>query len=217
MKNLAKMSALGSKTGDGLTDFLVAQLLLSAAILLVFALTGTVVYSKEVPVKEWWQLDFKISKPQVRHFRDYDGRYRNFLFMTYTVSNTTKKKIYFYPDFVIKTDVNTKHLDTIYPKLQGQLERERGKIYLNAAQVTGPISPGQTKAAIAIFKNVDPRADKLIFYCFGFTNAYKFDERDENKILYKVWRMDYNRPGDEIDRQYDKLIPVESRWDYEGL
>ena len=217
MEKLPKVSRLKRKVFDGLKAFFDKGFLAGVSILVVFACAAAVLYSKEVPVKEWWQLDFKISKPQMRYFKDYDGRYRNFLSMTYRVTNKTNKKIHFYPDFVIKTDVNTRHLDTIFPKLQTQLESERRKNYLNAAQVTGPIGPGETKQGVAIFKNVDDWADKLIFYCFGFTNAYKFDERDESKILYEVWRIDYHRPGDEIDRQYDKLIFIEEKWDYQGL
>jgi len=174
-------------------------------------------FAREVPVKNWWVLDFKISKPHVRNMQDDDGEYKNFIYFTYTVSNKTEEKIYFCPDFLIETDVNTRHWDGLFHKLQYQLETMRGRALDNAAEIVGFIEPGETKEGIAIFRGVDDRADRLIFYCFGFTNAYRFDDRDENKILYRVWKIIYNRPGDEIDRFLDKLIFEDQIWDYHGI
>jgi hypothetical protein len=190
-------------------------LALSLAVLL--ACSATSLSTREVPLKNWWELDFKISQPQVRFFKDYDGTFRNFVLFTYTVTNKTKQDIRFYPDFLIETDVNTQHWDTVFIKLEEQVEAEEGRTILNSAQVIGVIKPGETKRGLAVFRGVDDRADWLHIYCFGFTNAYKFDERDEDKILYRVWRMDYHRPGDEIDRRYDRLIFSESAWDYHAL
>ena len=186
------------------------------AVLVSLAVAATAI-SRDVPVKNWWTLDFNISEPHVRHMQDDDGVYKNLIYFTYAVTNKTEEKVYFCPDFLIETDLGTKHWDGLFHKLQYEIEAQRGRPMFNSAEIIGFIDPGETKEGIAVFKGVDDSADKLTFYCFGFTNAYKFDERDENKILYRVWKIIYDRPGDEIDRHLDKMIFEDHIWDYHGL
>jgi len=193
-------------------------LVFKCSIIFAFLLMLSVhLFSREALLKNWWELSFNISTPVIRNFQDEDGVYKNFIFITYKVTNKTKGNIYFCPDFLIETDVNTRYWDSLHLKLEQQIEMERGKGYLDGAGIIGGIEPGETKEGIAIFKNVDDKADELAFYCFGFTNAYKLDDKVENKALYKVWKIIYRRPGDEYERQRDKVTLEFEDWDHKAL
>jgi len=192
-------------------------LLAAFCFLAVFIFMEVPLFSKEVPVKDWWHLDLKISEPQIRNIRDYDGKYKNFIYFTYKVTNGTNDEIFFCPDFLICTNLKTKHWDGLHLNLQFQVEADVGRKYLNCSEVIGYIKPGDSIEAMAVFKGVDDRADEISIHCFGFTNAYKYDERDENKILYEVWKKVYKRPGDEIERHRDKMILQWKGWTYKAV
>ena len=125
------------------------------------------------------------------------------------------------PRFILKTednDLDELYVDEINLEIQKAVfQREFGRRgvnlkMLNSAEAISEIGepvPGDDKDAlskavygVAVWRNVDPRADFFSVIMSGFSNAYRIstDEHGNRIVEEKVVVQRFARPGDEFDQ-----------------
>ncbi len=137
----------------------------------------------------------------------------------------------FMPEFTLVTSDNDRqevYVDEIIPEAQQLIsQRERQKL-LNSIELIQPVPeavegderPAKMIYGVAMWKNVDPLADRFTVYMTGFTNSYLATEGpDGNEIFLKrTVRQRYWRPGDELNL-FEKEIRTEdeAEWIYRAI
>ncbi|MFN0197137.1 MAG: hypothetical protein ACKVT0_10340 [Planctomycetaceae bacterium] len=137
----------------------------------------------------------------------------------------------FMPEFTLVTSDNDRqeiYVDEIIPEAQLLIsQRERQKL-LNSIELIQPVPeafagnerPANMIYGVAMWKNVDPQADRFTVYMTGFTNSYLAVEGpDGDEILLKrTVRQSYWRPGDELNL-FEKEIRTEgeAEWIYRAI
>ncbi len=92
------------------------------------------------------------------------------------------------------------------------------RLYLNPRELRQQrfIKPGQKLHAVAIFKNVDPRARILEMHVSGLWDVVRVDgyEPEDLKLHYenKVLKVVYEFKGDEFERERDVLAQTKREW-----
>jgi hypothetical protein len=157
-----------------------------------------------------WILDFAF-KPVRLLTMEVRGRRRPIHYLYYRVINNTGEPRMFVPDFTIVTDSGRRYSETVLrdaiPLIR---DREDPTVPLyGAVDVIGVIPPSGAKQGIddaifgaAVWDNVDPRADAFKVYVQGLSNGYRMvpsPDGGEPQIQHKTLRIDFYRPGDELD------------------
>jgi hypothetical protein len=90
--------------------------------------------------------------------------------------------------------------------------------YLNPRELRQQrhIKPGQRIMAMAIFRDVDPRARRIEVHVSGLYDIFRVEQytEDETKLVYenRVLKKAYEYPGDEFEREKDVLYERKSEW-----
>lgn len=148
-----------------------------------------------------------------------------------TDKSLAKKTQVFVPEFTLVTDdTNPKisYIDRVMPAAQPIInKRERGEAfpYLNSIEVVGPVPPvvpydkpgGTEIRGVAMWRGVDPAADRLTLYITGFSNGYMLTKAPDGTEM--VWRktliQQFWRPGDHIDQDEREIhYSGKPEWDY---
>ena len=130
-------------------------------------------------------------------------------------------KSMFMPEFTLVTSDNDRqdvYVDEIIPEAQTAIiKRERQKL-LNSIEQIQPVPEAASNGkrpenmiyGVAIWRNVDPEADRFTIYMTGFSNAHiAAAGPDGNELtLRKTVRQRYWRPGDEVET-FEKEIRTE--------
>jgi hypothetical protein len=139
-----------------------------------------------------------------------------------------RKTQVFVPEFTLVTDdteTPISYIDRVMPAAQPIInKRERGK-YLNSIEVVQPVPPvvpydkpgGADIRGVAMWRGVDPAADRLTLYMTGFSNGYVVTKAPDGTKM--VWRktliQKFWRPGDEIDQDEREIhYSGKPEWDY---
>lgn len=141
----------------------------------------------------------------------------------------------FVPEFTLVTDdggVQKTYHDVVLPEAQEAILKQReqrkanGARYRNSVEVVSPIpdqtdaetAPGQTIWGMAMFRGVDPEADRFRVFMTGFSNGYKLTKvpgTDEPLVLRRTIRQEYWRPGDGIDQnEFEFRLKGDPVWEY---
>lgn len=146
--------------------------------------------------------------------------------------NAADKKItpLFAPDFTLVTadagEAKVYH-DVINPQIQRAIERREGIKLKNPLQMMGPPppvtavdSPEEVKNArygVAIWRNVDPKTDRVVLFMTGLSNGYRLSTDPTGKLLVerKTVVQKFWRPGDEFEQDEEEFrFEGEPRWIY---
>lgn len=138
----------------------------------------------------------------------------------------------FVPEFTLVTDDTEppiSYIDRVMPAAQPAINaRERAREaagYLNSIEVVGPVppvqpydKPGATEIrGVAMWRGIDPAADKITVYMTGFSNGYVVKKAPDGTDM--VWRktliQKFWRPGDDIDQDEREIGYFGNpEWDY---
>ncbi len=125
----------------------------------------------------------------------------------------------FVPEFVLvtnDTDSPEFYTDVLCPEaLEAINRREKGN-YLGSVDVTGPIpKAGKTGSGrkgiegVAIFRGVNPDADRFTVYMTGFSNGIQVVKQPDGStsILNKTIMQKYWRRGDRFNQSEVEIVP----------
>lgn len=154
-----------------------------------------------------WVLDFVFKPVRIRTI-EVPGRGRKQIYyMWYRVANRTGKPRLFVPQFILTTDTGRRYEDVVIPQAIPVIQaREEGIPLLGAVSVMGMIPPSvkpdedEAVHAVALWENVDPRADAFSVYVRGLSDGYQAIEAPgrERQVKFKTLRVDFSCPGDEF-------------------
>ena len=186
----------------------------ACALAILFALAaGAVAYEVRISKLNTWELAFTSKAPRsIEVFEDNQSvLYR---YIIYQVTNNTAQDVDFYPTFQLETEDGTVTNSLIYVEAYKQLEGRFGKELLDSARIAGVIKPGETRKGVAIFKGVDLASDVLTVYVGGLSGDIKSQKNAEGKltVLYRTYKLIYQRPGDEYDLSIDAVTLKSSEW-----
>jgi len=145
-----------------------------------------------------------------------------------TDAELARKTQVFVPEFTLVTDDTApkiSYIDRVMPAAQPAInDRERGT-YLNSIEVVGPVPPvvpydtlgADEIQGVAMWRGIDPAADRLTLYMTGFSNGYVVKKAPDGTDM--VWRktliQKFWRPGDEIDQDEREIkFFGDPEWDY---
>ncbi|MEK7449326.1 MAG: hypothetical protein AAB019_07560 [Planctomycetota bacterium] len=187
-----------------------------------------------------WELEFTNQTPELFTYVDSTGDKKNYWYLVYTILNRTEKPIRLAIDICIKTDTNKYYQDIWHPLIEDQMISNEEKLgglplgvqkirikelkeelkYLNCKEIRDKkeIKPGETIKGIAVFKELDPRANELEVMVGGLIDIIKvsFTEPPEIKPVYeyepKILKLAFSQAGDEFFK-HDKPVtdPVDPR------
>ena len=182
------------------------------AILLALA-AGAVAYEVRISKLNTWELAFASKPPRSIEFVQ-DSQPVQYRYVIYRVTNNTSQDIDFYPTFQLETEDGTVTNSQIYVEARQQLEKRFGKELLDSSRISGVIKPGETKEGVAIFKDVDAASDVLTVYVGGLSGDIKSQKNQEGKltVLYRTYKLVYQRPGDQYDLSIDSVTLKSSEW-----
>lgn len=145
-----------------------------------------------------------------------------------TDRDLAQKTQVFVPEFTLVTDDTDppmSYIDRVMPAAQPAInKRERGE-YLNSIEVVGPVPPvvpfetpgAKEVRGVAMWRGVDPKADRLTLFMTGFSNGYFVTKAPDGTDM--VWRktliQHFWRPGDEIAQDEREIkYSGNPEWDY---
>lgn len=134
----------------------------------------------------------------------------------------------FVPEFTLvtdDTDPKISYIDRVMPAAQPAINKKERGVYLNSIEVVGPVPPvvpydkpaGEEIRGVAMWRGVDPAADRLTLYMTGFSNGYVVTKAPDDTEM--VWRktliQQFWRPGDSIDQDEREIhYSGKPEWDY---
>ncbi len=127
----------------------------------------------------------------------------------------------FVPSFLLYSRDNRKaYLDRInpvaIPKIQAREDASRR--LLNTVQITGEIEASDEQQdnsvwGVVTWEDVDPETDFFTIYVQGLTNAYRWvDTPEGRRYAYKTLRLDFWRPGDDLDETEGQIRFLKHSW-----
>jgi hypothetical protein len=154
-----------------------------------------------------WVLDFAFKTLRMKTV-DVPGKGRKQVhYLWYRVVNRTGKPREFVPQFVILTDAGKRCEESVLPTAVPSIQaREDPSIKLLGAVEVAGVIPASAKASVddavfgvAIWDNIDPKADRLSLYIRGLSDGYQDIAGPDGKMAtrYKTLRIDFIRRGDE--------------------
>jgi hypothetical protein len=185
-------------------------------VLLVPVLLLAAASAQEESKYQRWTLDFERGKLAYVALEDALGKVSLHWYLTYKVTNNTKKEVPLEIAIHAKTDTKKTYRDSIDPLAQRALEKETKKKLKNAlAMGSGKIAAGAAIEAVAFFGNLDPNYDKLEINVAGLVDkvdVVKGKRYYEKKVLI----LTYLRPGDEFGAAADPITFDGKKWIIEG-
>jgi hypothetical protein len=185
-----------------------------SALAILFALAaGAFAYEVRISKLNTWELTFASKAPRSIEVTE-ENKLVLYRYVIYQVTNNTAQDVDFYPTFQLETEDGAVTNSLIYAEAYKQLEGRFGKGLLDSSHVAGVIKPGETRKGVAIFKGADPASDVLTVYVAGLSGDIKSQKNSEGKltVLYRTYKLVYQRPGDEYDLSRDAVTLKSSEW-----
>lgn len=143
-------------------------------------------------------------------------------------SEVPDEKPMFTPEFLLVTEDTTpqkRYFDRVIPVAQAAINKRERHNYRTAVELLGDLpalTPANSKSlksldGIAMWRGVDPKADKFKVYMTGFSNGYRIRKlpNGEEAVERKTIVQEFWRPGDEIDQHEEEIRPTgEPQWIY---
>jgi len=169
-----------------------------------------------------WYMVYKVTNNgnPLRHVPVKD-QFENVKFEVQRIDDLPSAPVRFFPRFVLETkDTSEKkeYLDRVIPAAIEKIsERETGgsKLY-NSVEISRfdiPVTTDEKDNSIwgvVTWEDVDPDTDYFSIYIDGLTNAFRYEDADENydasseplsyrKFKQKTLKLNFWRPGDRLD------------------
>lgn len=157
-----------------------------------------------------WVLDFSYKPLRLRTLETPGKGRRVVHYLYYRVTNHTGEPRALIPQFTLITDTGKRYEEAVIPSAVKQIQnREDPSIPLiGAVDIDGMLPVSSKKNVddavygVAMFENVDPKADGLHVYVRGLSDGHKDvtpPGADKPVTQYKTLRLDFIRRGDHID------------------
>jgi hypothetical protein len=171
-----------------------------------------------------WVLDFAY-KPLRMITVEVGGKRHNLLYMYYQVTNHTGEPRFFVPQFTLLAD-GKRYEDNVVPQaikvIQAREDPSIDNLY-GAVDVVGMIPPSSKKGVedavfgVAVWDNVDPKADNLTVFVRGLSDGYRVDPAPDGAApvtRYKTLKVGFLRRGDEHDPKEREISPLDPPFDW---
>lgn len=187
--------------------------LMCATVLLAAFAVAAFALETRISRLDTWELDFSCKPPRVLEVTEGET-VLPYTYIIYQVTNNSGQVVDFYPTFEIEADEGEKtYSDGIFPKIYERIASTRSGQILPFTKMKGTIEPGDTRRGVAIFRNVDPGADKLTVYVTGLSGDMKIEETDGELVaMYRTYKLVYLRPGDEFVAELDPVKLESTTW-----
>ena len=160
------------------------------------------------PTRKFWRLDFEHTG---LHYIRSGGR--AVAYTTYRVTNMTGDTRMFGPIFRVETETKKLTYAMPAPGLAQAIRHKHGRRFLDLNEITGPIKDKETKLGVAVFFQLDPRADHVKVFIKGLTDAYRYlDEESRKGFQRQEYLVHWFRPGDTRDRPDDRVDTKFDGW-----
>ena len=172
-----------------------------------------------------WVLDFAFKPLRITQVIDTKGR-RDVHYLYYQVINKTGEPRMFVPQFSLITDTGKRYEDTVLPqavkKIQTREDPSIENLY-GAVDIMGMIPPSRKQGVddavfgVAIWENVDPKADRLQVFIRGLSNGQRQDPTPDGGkpvIRHKALMLDFIRRGDHFDQREREITLGEPPYDW---
>ena len=149
------------------------------------------------------------------------GKRALYWYLLYTVTNDTDEMtVRFSPDFTLLTDTNKVYRDVLDMSVfQVIQKRHRDLMIENPIEIAGPLQqgPGFAKDGVAIFKEIDRKADAFKVFASGLrddSQSVVNPITGKKTNLYKTMERSYRQPGDARRVDRDRIRFVGQRYIY---
>jgi hypothetical protein len=167
-----------------------------------------------------WVLKFAFRPVRIIQI-ERDGKRRYIHYMFYQVVNRTGKPRMFVPQFTLVTDTGKRYQDTINPIALKVINSREDPTHtvLGPPDIQGMLPVSKKEGiddaiyGVAIWENVDPKADRFTVYVRGLSDGYKLvapPQGGQPVTRYKTLQIGFIRRGDEHDlteREIELLDP----------
>jgi hypothetical protein len=189
------------------------------SLVLVVAALTTAAYGYQITSSkiDSWELTFSSKPPRVLEVVENEKRVE-YTYVVYDVANKTTQEVDFYPCFQVETDGGKVYTAGAWPSVEERIAERFGKDILGCRDMVGAMKPGETRRGVAIFKRIDPAADRLTLYVSGLTGDYKMEPDAEGKAVarYRTLKAVFYRPGDEWAETIDPVTRETTEWVWRG-
>lgn len=133
----------------------------------------------------------------------------------------------FVPEFTLQTtdgESPETFPDQVIPEALAVIQKREQGNYLSSVDIVGPIPPAgepgdpgrEALRGVAMWRGLDPKADRYTVFFTGFSNGIKEIEADgEPATLTKTIEMKFKRPGDQYDQAEPEIRPDgRAQWIY---
>jgi hypothetical protein len=170
------------------------------------AILMMLVASEATAERPYWALDFSNTG---LHYVTVAGKVH--AYTVYEVTNKTGTDVKFLPIFRVETNRGQLTYATQAPGILDAIRAKHGKKYLDINEISGLLKDGETKWGVAIFRDLDARADHVKVYITGLTDRFRYlDEANRTGFQRMEWLTHWYRRGDASNRPAD---PVETQFD----
>lgn len=156
-----------------------------------------------------WLLEFAYKPVRMVEIEVPGKGRRKIHYLYYRVVNRTGEARRFVPQFTLITDDGKRHESTEIPIAVQKIQHKEDptRALLGAVTVIGEIPPS-TKADVddavygaAIWDDVDYKTDTFQIFVRGLSDGYQDKESADGQRFtrYKALRLDFTRPGDELN------------------
>jgi hypothetical protein len=193
--------------------------------LLSLLVLGTLLIATPGSGYDRWQMGWTNGQPSIVIVQTALHEGVPFMYFTFEVKNDTGKARNLRVSIIARSDTQ-KRIEGKLVKVEARADfdphamkliqvREKNEDLLSMAEVQGEIGDGETKQAVAIFRNPDPEMDRVEFRIEGLVDPI---DVVGGKRYYekKVLVLHYKRPGDEFGAAEDPIVFVKQEWVVEG-
>jgi len=131
---------------------------------------------------------------------------QSYWYLIYKVSNETDETVPLRLSIKAISDVaNKTYLEGYYKKVEGVVERIKGRKLLNIRDMRSEIGPGKTLEAIAVFGSIAESTDTCKIQVLGLWDRVR---REGTKLFVedRALVLKFKRPGDEYFPQHDMIV-----------
>lgn len=155
-----------------------------------------------------WVLEFSFKPVRLIEVEIPGKGRRKVHYMYYKIVNRTGEPRQLVPQLTLVTDEGKRYEETVLPRAVRliQAKEDGSKPLLGAVENAGTLPPSTKDGiddavyGVAIWDNVDFKADAFSVYVRGLSDAFQVDASTEGGqpvTRYKALRIDFARPGDE--------------------
>ena len=177
---------------------------LLCSLLVLFAVTT-------LDASERWRVEFKPIKMDRVVVKSGETA-TPYWYLVYTVKNPTDEAVNLSLSIKARSDVGKLSYTEWYnPEALAAIKAREGKAIKNVREMRCEIGPGESKKAVALFRNVHEGTDLVEIQVSGLWDRV-YREKDRLVFEDRVLNVYYFRPGDEYYPQFDNFTFKKSKW-----